>query len=124
MPEADPAALAQAILALRRDPDLASHLRGEAYVDVRTRFDARRQSALLEQRLLDIAKRYLVPRQLDFNGLTPKDARFNDQALKWIIEYPAGCAWRHAWGLALAPVRMVFSAAGKCRRILSTSIAE
>ncbi|HET6249074.1 MAG TPA: endopeptidase La [Tepidisphaeraceae bacterium] len=35
---------------------------------------------------LDIAKRYLVPRQLDFNGLTPKDARFNDLALKWIIE--------------------------------------
>ena len=35
---------------------------------------------------LDIAKRYLVPRQLESNGLTPKDARFNDQALKWIIE--------------------------------------
>ena len=35
---------------------------------------------------LDIAKRYLVPRQLEANGLTVKDARFNDSALRWIIE--------------------------------------
>lgn len=35
---------------------------------------------------LDIAKRYLVPRQLEANGLTSKEARFNDNALRWIIE--------------------------------------
>ena len=53
VPEADPAALADAILALKRNADLASRLRGEAYVDVRTRFDSARQSALLEQRLIE-----------------------------------------------------------------------
>jgi ATP-dependent Lon protease len=35
---------------------------------------------------LNIAKRYLVPRQLEANGLTPKNVRFLDAALKWIIE--------------------------------------
>ncbi|HZL34500.1 MAG TPA: endopeptidase La [Tepidisphaeraceae bacterium] len=35
---------------------------------------------------LHIAKRYLVPRQLEANGLTPKDAKFSDSALRWIIE--------------------------------------
>jgi glycosyltransferase involved in cell wall biosynthesis len=53
-PEAEPAALAETILALRRDPDLAGRLRGEAYADVRARFDATRQSARLERRLMEI----------------------------------------------------------------------
>ncbi|MDB5172190.1 MAG: ATP-dependent protease La [Phycisphaerales bacterium] len=35
---------------------------------------------------LDIAKRYLVPRQLESNGLTVREARFTDAALRWIIE--------------------------------------
>ncbi len=35
---------------------------------------------------LDIARRFLVPRQLDANGVSPKQARFNDQALSWIID--------------------------------------
>ncbi|MGA2583445.1 MAG: endopeptidase La [Tepidisphaeraceae bacterium] len=35
---------------------------------------------------LDIARRYLVPRQLDANGVSPKQARFADSALSWIIE--------------------------------------
>jgi ATP-dependent Lon protease len=35
---------------------------------------------------LDIAKTYLVPRQLDANGVLPKQARFKDDALSWIIE--------------------------------------
>ena len=35
---------------------------------------------------LNIAKRFLVPRQLEANGLSPKGARFNDQALLYIIE--------------------------------------
>ncbi len=35
---------------------------------------------------LHIAKRYLVPRQLEANGLTPKQAKFLDAALRWIIE--------------------------------------
>jgi ATP-dependent Lon protease len=35
---------------------------------------------------LDIAKRYLVPRQLEVNGLTVREAKFNDSALRWIIE--------------------------------------
>ena len=53
-PEADGAALAEAILAIRQTPDLANRLRGEAYADVRARFDADRQSAALERKLLDI----------------------------------------------------------------------
>jgi len=35
---------------------------------------------------LNIAKRYLVPRQLQTNGLEPKHARFLDSALSYIIE--------------------------------------
>jgi ATP-dependent Lon protease len=35
---------------------------------------------------LAIAKQYLVPRQLDANGLTDKNARFKDAALREIIE--------------------------------------
>jgi ATP-dependent Lon protease len=35
---------------------------------------------------LDIARRYLVPRQLEANGISPKQARFTDSALNWIIE--------------------------------------
>jgi endopeptidase La len=35
---------------------------------------------------LNIAKRYLVPRQLEANGLTIDQAEFQDEALKWIIE--------------------------------------
>ncbi len=54
MPEADPKALAAAILAVKTEPDLASRLRGEAYADIRARFDADRQSALLERMLLEI----------------------------------------------------------------------
>jgi len=53
-PEADPQALAQAILAVKTEPDLAGRLRGEAYADVRARFDADRQSALLERMLLEV----------------------------------------------------------------------
>lgn len=58
IPENDAAALAEAIVALDRDQDLAGRLRGEAYADVRARFDAERQSALLEQHLLDIIARH------------------------------------------------------------------
>ena len=54
VPEADPQALAGAILAVKTEPDLANRLRGEAYADVRARFDAERQSALLERMLLKI----------------------------------------------------------------------
>jgi ATP-dependent Lon protease len=35
---------------------------------------------------LDIARRYLVPRQLEANGVSPKKVRFLDAALNWIIE--------------------------------------
>jgi ATP-dependent Lon protease len=35
---------------------------------------------------LDIARRYLVPRQLDANGVSAKKVKFQDQALNWIIE--------------------------------------
>ncbi len=35
---------------------------------------------------LDIAKRYLVPRQLEAHGLTAKNAKFKDDALRWIVE--------------------------------------
>jgi glycosyltransferase involved in cell wall biosynthesis len=55
-PEADPRALAGAILAVKTEPDLAGRLRGEAYADVRGRFDAERQSALLERMLMEIVR--------------------------------------------------------------------
>jgi glycosyltransferase involved in cell wall biosynthesis len=55
--EGDAAALAEAFVRIRSDPGLAGRLRGEAYADVRARFDAERQSALLEQLLLDIVAR-------------------------------------------------------------------
>src|SRR5437764_4060525 len=35
---------------------------------------------------LNISKRYLVPRQLDANGLTEKQVKFLDAALRWLIE--------------------------------------
>jgi len=35
---------------------------------------------------LNIARRYLVPRQLEANGISPKQAKFLDPALRWIIE--------------------------------------
>ncbi len=35
---------------------------------------------------LNIGRRYLVPRQIETNGLNDKQARFNDSALKYIIE--------------------------------------
>jgi ATP-dependent Lon protease len=35
---------------------------------------------------LNIAKTYLVPRQLEANGLTARQAKFQDIALRWIIE--------------------------------------
>jgi ATP-dependent Lon protease len=35
---------------------------------------------------LDIARRYLVPRQLEVNGVPAKSAKFQDAALMWIIE--------------------------------------
>jgi colanic acid/amylovoran biosynthesis glycosyltransferase len=55
-PEADAKVLADAILALKTEPELANRLRGEAYADVRARFDADRQSALLERMLLEIIR--------------------------------------------------------------------
>jgi len=54
VPEADPEALARAIATIRQDAELAGRLRGEAYADIRARFDARRQSALLERSLIQI----------------------------------------------------------------------
>jgi ATP-dependent Lon protease len=35
---------------------------------------------------LDIARRYLVPRQLEANGISRKQATFTNDALRWIIE--------------------------------------
>jgi hypothetical protein len=55
--EGNVAALSQAILKIHGDRELSGRLRGEAYADVRARFDAERQSALLEQLLLDIVAR-------------------------------------------------------------------
>jgi glycosyltransferase involved in cell wall biosynthesis len=57
VPEGDAASLAQAILKIHGDRELTGRLRGEAYADVRARFDAERQSALLEKLLLDIVAR-------------------------------------------------------------------
>jgi glycosyltransferase involved in cell wall biosynthesis len=54
VPEVDPQALATAILAVKTESGLANRLCGEAYADVRARFDAHRQSVLLERMLLEI----------------------------------------------------------------------
>jgi ATP-dependent Lon protease len=35
---------------------------------------------------LNIAKRYLVPRQIEAHGLTAKQVKFNDDSLRWIID--------------------------------------
>jgi ATP-dependent Lon protease len=35
---------------------------------------------------LKITKQYLVPRQLEAHGLSPKQVRFKEDALKWVIE--------------------------------------
>src|SRR4029079_16623582 len=35
---------------------------------------------------LSIAKQYLVPRQLVANGLTERNVRFREEALRWVIE--------------------------------------
>lgn len=55
VPESDPAALAEAIMAIKSYPEAAGRMRGEAYADVRARFDARRQSRILERRLMELS---------------------------------------------------------------------
>jgi ATP-dependent Lon protease len=51
-------------------------------------------SGYTEEEKLEIAKRYLVPRQLRANGLTPEQVQLSDDALRRIIEdytREAGC---------------------------------
>jgi len=61
---------------------------------LRDRMEVIELTGYTEEEKLEIAKRYLVPRQLKANGLTEDQARFTDDALKRIIEdytREAGC---------------------------------
>jgi ATP-dependent Lon protease len=51
---------------------------------LRDRMEVIRLAGYTDEEKIHIARRYLVPRQLDANGLTAKNVRFTDQALRTI----------------------------------------
>jgi ATP-dependent Lon protease len=53
---------------------------------LRDRMETIDLSGYTEEQKLEIAKRYLVPRQIERNGLTPGKIEFTDKALELIIE--------------------------------------
>jgi ATP-dependent Lon protease len=53
---------------------------------LRDRMEVIQLSGYTVEEKLEIAKRYLVPRQIDRNGLTPGKLAFSDEALRLIIE--------------------------------------
>ncbi|HEV2724400.1 MAG TPA: endopeptidase La, partial [Thermoleophilaceae bacterium] len=53
---------------------------------LRDRMEVIQLAGYTEQEKLEIAKRYLVPRQIEHNGLVPSKIEFTDDALKLIIE--------------------------------------
>jgi ATP-dependent Lon protease len=70
-----------------------------------------------------IARKYLVPRQLDANGLKIEQARFNDAALKWTIEGYTREAGVRALERAIGSVARAIAAdivGGKTQRELVT----
>jgi ATP-dependent Lon protease len=53
---------------------------------LRDRMEMIQLAGYTEQEKLEIAKRYLVPRQVEHNGLVPSKIEFTDDALKLLIE--------------------------------------
>ncbi|MDQ3934550.1 MAG: endopeptidase La, partial [Actinomycetota bacterium] len=53
---------------------------------LRDRMEVIQLAGYTEEEKLEIAKRYLVPRQIDRNGLTPGKIAFTDEALKLLID--------------------------------------
>ncbi|HEX8742357.1 MAG TPA: endopeptidase La [Thermoleophilaceae bacterium] len=53
---------------------------------LRDRMEVIQLAGYTEEEKLEIAKRYLVPRQIERNGLTPGKIEFTDQALELIVE--------------------------------------
>jgi ATP-dependent Lon protease len=53
---------------------------------LRDRMEVIQLAGYAEEEKLEIAKRYLVPRQIERNGLTPGKIEFTDEALELIIE--------------------------------------
>jgi ATP-dependent Lon protease len=53
---------------------------------LRDRMEVIQLAGYTEEEKLEIAKRYLVPRQIERNGLTPGKIEFTDEALRLIIE--------------------------------------
>ena len=53
---------------------------------LRDRMEVIQLAGYTEEEKLEIAKRYLVPRQIERNGLTPGKIDFTDEALKLIVE--------------------------------------
>ena len=53
---------------------------------LRDRMEVIQLAGYTEEEKLEIAKRYLVPRQIERNGLTPGKIEFTDEALELIIE--------------------------------------
>src|SRR5437763_936787 len=52
---------------------------------LRDRMEVIQLAGYTEEEKLEIARRYLVPRQIDRNGLTARRIAFTDQALRTII---------------------------------------
>jgi len=52
---------------------------------LRDRMEVIQLAGYTEEEKLEIARRYLVPRQIERNGLTPRQIAFNDAALKVVI---------------------------------------
>ena len=72
---------------------------------------------------LSIAQKYLVPRQLDANGLKTDQARYNEAALKWIIDGYTREAGVRALERAIGSVARAIAAdivGGKTQRELVT----
>jgi ATP-dependent Lon protease len=53
---------------------------------LRDRMEVIQLAGYTEEEKLEIAKRYLVPRQIERNGLTPGKIAFNDDALRLIVD--------------------------------------
>ncbi|MEA2350805.1 MAG: ATP-dependent Lon protease [Thermoleophilaceae bacterium] len=53
---------------------------------LRDRMEVIQLAGYTEEEKLEIAKRYLVPRQIERNGLTPGKIEFTDEALRLIVE--------------------------------------
>src|SRR5207248_6857960 len=53
---------------------------------LRDRMEVIQLAGYTEEEKLEIAKRYLVPRQIERNGLTPGKIDFTDEALRLVID--------------------------------------